>query len=134
MVSICLKCLRCPISVTVFLLLLYISVLTIFQPDNTSYSMNSVAINAEGDFFKHAKTDPALLHAILYLVALHYDLKYGILDSPESLYHGGEAFRMINERLSHVDAEFSDMTIAAVAMLVTKEVFIFSTHSFRHRG
>jgi hypothetical protein len=95
---------------------------SLLNTDNTSYSMNSVAINAEGDFFGHAKTDPALLHAILYLVALHYDLKYGISDSPECLYHGGEAFRMINRRLGSKDAEFSDMTIAAVAMLVTREV------------
>jgi hypothetical protein len=82
--------------------------------------MNSVAINPDGDFFSHARTDPALLHSILHLVALHYNLKRGVSDSPESLYHGGEAFRLISQRLQ--DGIFSDMTIAAVAMLVTKEV------------
>lgn len=82
--------------------------------------MNSVAINPEGDFFSYARTDPALLHSILYLVALHHDLQLGVSDSYESLYHGGEAFRVINQRLQ--DGVFSDMTIAAVAMLVTKEV------------
>jgi hypothetical protein len=84
--------------------------------------MNSVAINAEGDFFSHVKTDPALFHSILYLVALHFDLKYRLRDSPATLYHGGEAFRMINERLGNAEAGFSDMTIAAVAMIVNKEV------------
>ena len=92
--------------------------------------MNSVAINAEGDFFSHVKTDPALFHSILYLVALHFDLKYGLKDSPATLYHGGEAFRMINERLGNAEAGFSDMTIAAVAMLVNKEVRSPETSSY----
>lgn len=82
--------------------------------------MNSIAVNPDGDFFSHAKTDPALLHSILYLVALHHDLKTGVSDSSECLYHGKEAFRLINQRLQ--DGVFCDMTIAAVAMLVTKEV------------
>jgi hypothetical protein len=82
--------------------------------------MNSVAINPEGDFFAQARTDAAVLHSILYLVALHRDLKLGISDSPESLYHGSEAFKIINTRLQ--EGVFSDKTIAAVAMLVTKEV------------
>lgn len=84
--------------------------------------MNSVAVNAEGDFFSYVKTDPALFHSILYLVALHYDLRYGQEDSPVCLYHGGEAFRVINERLADVNGVFSDQTIGAVAMLVNKEV------------
>ena len=82
--------------------------------------MNSVAINSDGDFFFHARTDPALLHSVLYLVALHHDLALGISDSSEALYHGGEALRVIKGRLE--EGIFSDMTIAAVAMLVTKEV------------
>lgn len=81
--------------------------------------MNSVAVNPQGNFFSHARTDPALLHSILYLVALHRGLKIGITDSSEALYHGGEAFRVINQRLQ--DGIFTDMTIAAVAILVTKE-------------
>jgi hypothetical protein len=84
--------------------------------------MNSVAVNPEGNFFSYVKTDTALFHSILYLVALHYDLKYGQQDSPSSLYHGGEAFRIINERLTDVNGVFSDQTIGAVAMLVNKEV------------
>ncbi|KAL2071175.1 hypothetical protein VTL71DRAFT_12410 [Oculimacula yallundae] len=84
---------------------------------NTAYTMNSLAINAEGDFFSHIKTDPALFHSILYLVALHLDLKYGLADSPAGLYHGSEAFRLINERLREPSGVFSDVTIAAVAML-----------------
>lgn len=83
--------------------------------------MNSVAINAEGNFFSYVKTDAALFHSILYLVALHSDLQYGLTDSPACLYHGGQAFRLINERLGDPGGVFNDMTIAAVAMLVNKE-------------
>jgi hypothetical protein len=88
--------------------------------DHHSYSMNSIAINPDGDFFYHARTDSALLHSVLYLVALYHDLILGRVDSPECLYHGGRAFEIINHRLK--EGVFSDMTIAAVAMLVTKEV------------
>lgn len=83
--------------------------------------MNSIAINAEGNFFSFVKTDPALFHSILYLVALHRDIYYGLADSPICLYHGSEAFRIINERLEN-NFVFDDVTIAAVAMLVNKEV------------
>lgn len=82
--------------------------------------MNSVAINPEGTLFSQAKTDPAILHSILYLVSLHLNYAVGMTDSPESLYHGGEAFKLINQRIQQ--GVFSDTTIAAVAMLVTKEV------------
>ena len=82
--------------------------------------MNSIAVNPESDFFSQAKTDPAVLHSILYLVALHYNLKRGVSESSETLHHGSEAFKIINERLE--EENFSDTTIAAVAMLVTKEV------------
>jgi len=89
--------------------------------DHTSYSMNSVAINPTGDFFSIARADEAILHSVLFLVALHRDLKRGISDSRDSLHHGGEAFRIINERLQGNES-FSDGTIAAVAMLANKEV------------
>jgi len=88
----------------------------------TTYTMNSVAVNAERDFFSYVKVDPALFHSILYLVALHFDLSYGVQDSAVCLYHGGEAFRVINERLADIDGVLSDQTIGAVAMLVNKEV------------
>jgi hypothetical protein len=91
--------------------------------------MNSIAANPEGDFFSQARTDPAVLPSILYLLALHHDLKLGLSDSPESLYHGSEAFMLINQRLE--ERFFSDMTIAAVALLVTKEVRI-STCNFEN--
>jgi hypothetical protein len=89
--------------------------------------MNSLATIAEGDFFSHVKTDPALFHSILYLVALHFDLNYGLKDSPACLYHGREAFRLINERLGDSQAGFNNVTIAAVAMLVNKEVHLPQT-------
>ncbi|TVY46211.1 hypothetical protein LCER1_G009186, partial [Lachnellula cervina] len=92
----------------------------ILQYYHTSYSMNSHAINPEGNFFGYASTDPAMLHSVLYLVALHRELKHGILGSRDGLHHGAEAFRIINERLQGNES-FSDMTIAAVAMLANKE-------------
>lgn len=88
--------------------------------------MNSIAVNADGSFFTLARSDPALLYSVLHLVALHHDLKSGISESPHTLYHGGEAFRIINERLRN-EKEFSDMTIAAVAMLANKEAGDIST-------
>jgi hypothetical protein len=67
-----------------------------------------------------ARTDLSLFHSFKYLVALHRDLKLEILDSPEGLYHGGDALRMIKERIH--EGVFSDMTITPVAMLVIREV------------
>jgi len=90
--------------------------------DSTSYSMNSIAINPEGNLFSHVKTDPALFHAILHLVALHYDLKHGLVNTQLRLYHGGQAFRIINERLGDENKISNDMTIAAVALLAGREV------------
>ncbi|CZR68916.1 uncharacterized protein PAC_18817 [Phialocephala subalpina] len=69
---------------------------------NTKYTLNCVAINAESNFFLFVKTDPALFHSILYLVALHRDMW------------------IINERLRG-GFVFDDVTIAAVAMLVNKK-------------
>lgn len=93
--------------------------------DHNSYHMNSVAVNPTGEFFSKAKTDPGMLHSMLYLVALHYDLRLGKPDSLESFYHGSKAFKIINDRLE--EGLFSDVTIAAVAMFVTKEVIISAT-------
>jgi hypothetical protein len=88
--------------------------------------MNSVAVNAEGDFFSYVKSDLLLFHSILYLVALNYDLKTGVQDSPICLFHGGEAFRIINERIADSTSVYNDQTIGAVAMLVNKEVSVCS--------
>jgi hypothetical protein len=101
---------------------------TLTNLDHNSYSMNSVAINPTGDFFSIARADEAMLHSVLFLVALHRDLKRGISGSRDSLHHGGEAFRIINERLQ-ANEGFSDGTIAAVAMLANKEVGA-ATHAF----
>ncbi|RFU27439.1 hypothetical protein B7463_g8899, partial [Scytalidium lignicola] len=88
---------------------------------HTAYRTNSIAVNPEGDFFYHASADSAMLHAILYLVALHRDVEYGIQDSVECLYHGGETFRIINERLADSPGGSDDATIAAVSMLANRE-------------
>ncbi|KAH8808106.1 fungal-specific transcription factor domain-containing protein [Xylogone sp. PMI_703] len=88
---------------------------------HTTYRTNSIAVNPESDFFHHASADSAMLHAILYLVALHRDVEYGIQDSVECLYHGGETFRIINERLADYVKRADDSTIAAVTMLANRE-------------
>jgi len=62
-----------------------------------------------------------MLHSILYLVALHRDLKHGMRDSPECLHHGGEALSIINRRIGDTHRGLSDSTIAAVALLVNRE-------------
>lgn len=89
--------------------------------------MNSVSINPTSDFFARARTDPAMLHSVLHLVALHKNLRQGISGSRDGLYHGAEAFRIINERLQ-AKQSFTDMTIAAVAMLANKEVSTLNLH------
>ncbi|KAK5994942.1 hypothetical protein PT974_03331 [Cladobotryum mycophilum] len=85
----------------------------------STFRMNSVAVNPDGNFFSYARTDPALFHSTLYLVALDYNFRLGMPASSASLSHGGEAIRLIKERLR--ERELGDMTIAAVALLVTKE-------------
>lgn len=82
--------------------------------------MNAVAVNPQGNFFSNAVMDPVLLHAALYLVALDYNMKTGVADSLESLYHGGEAVRAINEQL--LGERYTDATMAAVALMANKEV------------
>jgi hypothetical protein len=76
-------------------------------------------MNPDGGFFSQARCDPAVLHCLFYLVALSFNLRNGVSDSPESLYHGSQAFKIINDRIE--TGNFTDMTLGAVAMLVTKE-------------
>ncbi|EPE28673.1 hypothetical protein GLAREA_09794 [Glarea lozoyensis ATCC 20868] len=92
------------------------------------YPMNGIAINPTGTFFSHALKDPALLHSVLHLVSLHISLRYppnqiqgdSEAESPESLSHGISAFSIINARLGTHEG-ISEMTIASVAMLASKE-------------
>lgn len=98
--------------------------------DHTVYRTNSIAVNPEGDFFHHASADSAMLHAILYLVALHRDVEFGVEDSVETLYHGRETFRIINARLKEMPNGADDATIAAVSMLANREVSSFQLSSY----
>lgn len=47
-------------------------------------------------------------------------MKYGLIDSPGSLYHGREAFRLINEAIKN--NTIRDTLIAAVSLIITREV------------
>jgi hypothetical protein len=82
--------------------------------------MNIVALNFQEHCLSNAIADSALLHAILYIVATEYDLKRGESDSALSIHHGGEAVRAINMQLNN--GVLADTTVAAVAILATREV------------
>jgi hypothetical protein len=86
------------------------------------YTTNSLAINPDSTIFSTAAADAALFHSLLYLVALHFDVKRGMSESQESLHHGGKALSIINERLGSSKHDISDSTISSVALLVNKEV------------
>jgi hypothetical protein len=90
--------------------------------DTTSFTMNSVAVNPEGSWLAFAITDAALLHALLSLVAYHFDLTQGRDESPDSLYQKGEAMREMKEQLNDSQRQTSDVTIATVSLLANLEV------------
>ncbi|MCJ1399446.1 hypothetical protein MMC11_002648 [Xylographa trunciseda] len=91
-------------------------VLVVLRP-----SINSLAINPEGNWFAYAAGDAALLHATLFLVALHRDLQLGAQLSSSCLYHRGEVIRTVNKRIGALEREISDATIGAVAFLANFE-------------
>lgn len=84
--------------------------------------MNSVAVNPEGSWLSFAITDAALLHATLSLVAYHYDITHSRNESLDCLYQKGEAIRNMNQRLGDGHKQFSDTTIATVALFTNIEV------------
>lgn len=84
------------------------------------YAVNCIALDLTPDCWYYVREELALFHAVLYLVALDHNMKYGIIDSPTSLYHGREAFRLINEALQ--DGTIRDTLIAAVSLIVSREV------------
>ena len=70
-----------------------------------------------------AMSDPALLHATLFISAMSHCLLHGKASSAEIFYHKGQTIRLINERLrkpKHVAS--SDATICAVTCLAALEV------------
>jgi hypothetical protein len=68
-------------------------------------------------------TDPAWFHATLSLIALHHDLSARQEVSRLSLFHRGEALRLVQWRLQDGEA-LKDATIGAVASLVNFDVSV----------
>lgn len=85
------------------------------------FTQNSFAVNPEGSWYSFAVTDAGLLHAMLSLVALHYDLGHHMEISFETAYHQTEAIRLVNERLSDPEAQLTDALIGSVAILANFE-------------
>ncbi|KAM0452511.1 hypothetical protein ACHAPV_009546 [Trichoderma viride] len=85
-----------------------------------SYVKEFLELNVGGGYtLFDARENCALFHAILYLVALDYVLRRGFEDDLGCLYHSSEAFRLINNQIR--SGKIEDSTIAAVAMISTKE-------------
>ncbi|KAL7941150.1 hypothetical protein V8C42DRAFT_197485 [Trichoderma barbatum] len=83
------------------------------------YAVNCIALNLSPDCFYYVREELAMFHAVMYLVGLDHNLKYGLMDSPGSLYHGREAFRLINEGLE--EGIIRDTLIAAVSLVIARE-------------
>ncbi|KAF8867341.1 hypothetical protein BDZ45DRAFT_795057 [Acephala macrosclerotiorum] len=89
--------------------------------DNTAFISNAFAINYDGAWKPFSITDSALLHATLCLVAQHEDLLRGLYESSESLFHKGEAMRLMNRRLLEKWHCISDADVTSVALFVILE-------------
>ncbi|KAG8525259.1 uncharacterized protein KY384_008903 [Bacidia gigantensis] len=90
---------------------------TLLEYYHTSYWDNSLAVNPEGQFMSIAITDPALLHATLYLVALHKLQTRRETQASPYLWHRGEAMRLVSNKLCDPETAISDATLGAVALL-----------------
>src|SRR5258705_8183850 len=96
-------------------------IVTTLRTDNTSYTINSFALNPEGTWISFSFKDPALLHATLCVVALHRDLLTHREPSADSLIHKGQAIHAINSRLLSGQPS-TDENLAIVAVLIKLEV------------
>jgi hypothetical protein len=83
---------------------------------------NAFAFYSEEQLFTHVAVDPAWLNATLSLIALHKDLRLGRAISQESLFHRGEALRIVNIRLTGLSRRVDDATIGAIASLASFDV------------
>lgn len=90
--------------------------------DNTSYTINSFALNPEGSWISFSFMDPGLLHATLGIVALHRDILTGNEQSALSLRYKGQAIHTINIRLKSGAQPVNDENLALVALLIKFEV------------
>jgi hypothetical protein len=97
----------------------------LFGIDKTSFTQNSLAFySGQKPRLFAPSSDPAWLHATLAIVAVHYTFACGVLNgaSLESLFHRGEAIRLVRDRLSDPFGGVSDNTIGAIASLANHEV------------
>lgn len=93
----------------------------LFYHYNTAFTSNAFAINYDDTWKPYSVSDSALLHATLSLVAQHSDLLHGTGDSPDSLYHKGQALKLINSRLFNDKAFMSDANITTIVVLLSLE-------------
>lgn len=83
--------------------------------------MNLCALNVrQSDFFPSHPAEAGKFHALLYLVAFDYALQGGATNEELALYQANKAYKLVSRCIC--DKNFSDATIAAVALIATKEV------------
>ncbi|KFX96093.1 hypothetical protein O988_05485 [Pseudogymnoascus sp. VKM F-3808] len=91
----------------------------------TSFTQNALAFYSgpKPSSFE-SSSDPAWLHATLSIVAVNYGFTCGVPNgvSPESLFHRGEAMRLVRDHLSDPSREISDNIIGAIASLANHEM------------
>jgi hypothetical protein len=95
---------------------------TYHPSENTALTQNAFAFYSKAKLFSYASEDAAWLNGTLSLISLHYDLKAGKGISRESLFHRGEALRIVNERLKLSPRDVTDYTIGAIASLANFDV------------
>jgi hypothetical protein len=129
------------VSISTFLFRSTTDVSTLKNSDYHGFTQNSFAVNPEGCFFDFAKTDAALLHALLCLVSIHYHLNNGsdraagtlVFAYNQAVYHQTEAVRIVNQRLTVPESYYSDTFVCAVAILANCEVSLILGLPLLHR-
>jgi Fungal specific transcription factor domain len=71
---------------------------------------------------RHAMSDAALFHGVLFHASVHVESYGGQPWSPETLFHRGETIRLTSERLNNPNGIVSDDTIAAVGWVASEGV------------
>ncbi|KAE8447096.1 hypothetical protein EG329_011080 [Mollisiaceae sp. DMI_Dod_QoI] len=69
---------------------------------------------------RHAMTDPALFHGVLFHASVHVNFRQGEPWSATTLFHRGETIRLVSERLNSSDDLVTDNTIAAVGWVAAE--------------
>lgn len=83
------------------------------QPFNSHIPCNPIG----SMLAQRAVHDPVLLEAYLFHSAVHLDHLYNRPWGLMTLYHRGQAIRLLNKRLECAESSISDNIIAAVALL-----------------